>query len=202
VAAAAGDYTAAQVTNAAATNTANTFTASQTVSLGSPRLTLDDTNNASHAVYLYNHLGFETLGSQQSGDDLAVYQINALVIPNSMVFQWSAGSYLFANGDVGLSRVSPGVLAVGSGGFTVGDSSGWLQSSALGNGAPTDTDLRGHLTLAGGTATYTFTRVYTVAPTCVAADSTTAAPVKVSSSTATLTLTGTGTDVLNYICVD
>jgi hypothetical protein len=67
-----------------------------------------------------------------------------------------------------------------------------------------NTDHRGHLTLALGTATYTFSNqfIYQVAPTCVATDTTTLAPVMASATTTVLTLTGTGTDVVNYICVD
>ena len=200
IVAATGDYTAAQVTDAADTNAANTFTASQAISTASPRITLNDTNNASHSVYEYDYLGYQVFGNQQAGDTEAIYQHAFHDLVSGEMLGWANSSYLFSGPSTAFSSIGDGRVFLGNG--TVYDSTGWLQLSAIGNGATGNTDLRGHITLVSGAGTYTFQKSYAVAPTCVATDSTTAAAVKVFSTTTTLTLSGTGTDVLNYICAD
>ncbi len=195
VAAASGDYTAAQVTNAAATNAANTFTTNQTISSATPTLTLYDTG-PSQGASIYSQFG--GLAFSANGTTEAIYSSQHQIISSEVVC-WTSQLF-FTPCDTAISRVSAGVIAAGNG--THDDASGWLQSSAIGNGATGNTDLRGHVTLAGGAASYTFVLTYTVAPTCVATDSTSAAAVKVFSTTTTLTLTGTGNDIINYICAD
>lgn len=102
--------------------------------------------------------------------------------------------------DTAFTRISSAVMALGNG--TAGNTSGWLQVSAIGNAASGNTDLRGRLTLASGTATYTFAETYTVAPACTATDATALEPTQVTTTPTTLTVKGTGSDVVNYICAD
>jgi hypothetical protein len=61
-------------------------------------------------------------------------------------------------------------------------------------------DMVGKVTLSGGAGSVAFSKTYTVAPDCVATDTTAAAATKASASTSTLTLAGTTTDVLSYRC--
>jgi hypothetical protein len=76
-----------------------------------------------------------------------------------------------------------------------------VQFTAAKSGTTSNTDVAGQLTMAAGTASYTFAKTYASAPICTASDVTTAAAVKVATTTTTLTITGSGTDVVNYICV-
>lgn len=73
--------------------------------------------------------------------------------------------------------------------------------SSISTGTASNTDLAGQLTLAAGSATYTFAASYTSAPICVATDTTAVNAVKAGVTTTVLTITGTGTDVINYVCV-
>lgn len=61
-------------------------------------------------------------------------------------------------------------------------------------------DVIGLKTLAGGTGTVTFATAYTIAPICVATDTTAAAAVRVAPTTTTVVFTGTTTDVISYLC--
>lgn len=64
-----------------------------------------------------------------------------------------------------------------------------------------NTDLNGHLTMTGGTASYSFASTgITTAPECTASDATAVAAVQVVTSTTTLTINGTAGDVAHYIC--
>ncbi len=198
VVAATGDYTAAQVTNAAATNATNNFSSAQAITSPDPQFSLTD--GSGHIAQLHAVNGFVYYSDNDNGLGFTVNSNVFFAIPNGSVYGFLPGTFQYDAPRAGFSSTATGIIQAGNG--TYGDTSGWLQLSALGNGATGNTDLRGHVTLVGGTGSYTFSKTYTVAPTCVATDSTTAAPVKVSSSTASLTLTGTGTDVLNYICVD
>lgn len=116
-------------------------------------------------------------------------------------FGWAPapGFSIGATPDALLCQPAQNVFSFGS---TKNGADGMILASAIGSGTSTNTDLRGHLTLSSGTATYTFVKSYTIAPTCVASDTTTTAAVKVSATITTLTLTGTGSDTLNYICAD
>ena len=77
----------------------------------------------------------------------------------------------------------------------------YLMSVHIRTGTTANTDVAGQLTLASGTATYTFNDTYTNAPICTASDVTAANPVQVSTTPTALTAIGTGTDVINYICI-
>ena len=58
----------------------------------------------------------------------------------------------------------------------------------------------GTITLAAGAGSHTFSTAYSAAPICVAADTTAAAAVHVTSSTTAVTVAGTGTDVIAWQC--
>ncbi len=77
---------------------------------------------------------------------------------------------------------------------------GVVTAPSVRSGVSTNTDLDGVLTLAGGTASYTFTGTYTTAPICVVSDTSALAASRPVVTTTTLTITGTGTDVVSYIC--
>lgn len=66
-----------------------------------------------------------------------------------------------------------------------------------------NTDLNGTITASGGTASYSFTRTFAIAPICIARDETTLASLlSVSVNTTTLTVTTAGmTDHVSFICV-
>ncbi|HEV2275620.1 MAG TPA: hypothetical protein VGR96_15720 [Acidobacteriaceae bacterium] len=211
ITAAAGDYTAAQVTDAAATNAANTFTASQTISTANPALEMSDPAAALYDLQLFNDATSNWAGFYSPGQSVGLlYLLNQsassggnqlLQVGGASRLCWSsAPQNSTVIGDTGLSRIGSSTAALGNCGS--GDTSGWLQLAAIGNGAAGNTDLRGHLTLAAGAGTYSFLKAYTVAPTCTAADTTSVAAVRVQTTTTTLTLTGTGTDVVSYVCAD
>lgn len=201
VAAGNGDYTAAQVTNAAAVNAVNTFTANQIISNGDT-LQFPLANN--DTVVLGNVLGAiegtDTMTNRfifsAGGADGGAY----FGISTASPLLWLDPAPVPQNVEAGLTWVKAGTLSVDHQGDGSGD--GWLMVSAIGSGASGNTDLRGHIALSAGAGSYTFSRTYTTAPTCVATDTTTAAPIKVTVTTTALTLTGTGSDILNYICAD
>jgi hypothetical protein len=127
VVAATGDYTAAQVANAAATNVANVFTGNpQTVEAASfPQIQLVETGtdtsltlfeDAGAAVFDIGGVG--GLGISLSGPYVA----------NGQVFGWSSTLVGPVPAlDTGLSRVSAGVIAVGTG--SQGSTAGTLEAS-------------------------------------------------------------------------
>jgi hypothetical protein len=79
---------------------------------------------------------------------------------------------------------------------------GTLIPLSIAAGSTSNTDLAGTITLSSGTGSYKFvTPAIASAPICVATDTTSAAPVRVSATASTLTITGTGADLINYICV-
>jgi hypothetical protein len=92
-----------------------------------------------------------------------------------------------------------------SGSVTLGEVEG-KEFNVNGNGimsaTNSNTDLNGTITASGGTATYSFTRTFAVAPICLARDETTLASLlSVSVNTTTLTVTTAGmTDHVSYIC--
>jgi hypothetical protein len=75
-----------------------------------------------------------------------------------------------------------------------------LAGGAHFNQGSANSDFSGTLTLASGTASRTFSNAFASAPVCVAADTTAANPVKVSTTNTALTVTGTGSDIINYVC--
>jgi hypothetical protein len=75
------------------------------------------------------------------------------------------------------------------------------QNSIIRTNTASNQDMAGQLTLAGGTASYTFGQTYTSAPVCVATDTTAANAVKIAVTATALTITGTGTDVIDYLCI-
>lgn len=201
VEAANGDYTAAQVTNAAAVNAANTFTANQTIANGD---TLRFPLASNDTVVLGNVLGAIQATDTTTND----FIFSAGAASGGAFFGISTASPLLwlqpaatpQTVEAGLTWVKAGTLSVDHQGDGSGD--GWLMVSAIGSGASGNTDLRGKITLVSGSGSYTFTNSYAAAPICVATDTTTAAPIKVTVTKTSLTLTGTGSDVLNYICAD
>jgi hypothetical protein len=86
------------------------------------------------------------------------------------------------------------------------DGTGHLFVVALGSETTGNSDLNGELTLASGTAAYTFATINGagVHPICVANDTTALNPVQptyaFSGGVWTVTFHGTGTDVVDYIC--
>lgn len=180
--------------NCAALNAANTFTANQAIANG-------------------DSLGFPGAAnwtiSQDSSGNLDIMEgvggpyggfVSYGAVGTAQCFVFAGNVYAGPGSvDTQLCRSNNSVIQFGNGANAVG---GWLQLYAIGGGTATNTDLRGHLTLAAGTASYTFTEAYTVAPTCTASDTTSVAAVMVQATTKTLTLTGTGTDVVNYVCAD
>jgi hypothetical protein len=82
------------------------------------------------------------------------------------------------------------------------DSDNFHINGSLRTNVSANTDLAGTLTLVAGAASFTFTKgPYSIAPICVASDTTATNVVKVSVTTTVMSLTGTGTDVINYICI-
>jgi hypothetical protein len=71
---------------------------------------------------------------------------------------------------------------------------------STGSGGP-NTDLAGSCTISGGSCSQAFTLGYTLAPICVATDSTAVNAVRVVVSLTSVTINGTNGDVANYICV-
>lgn len=112
--------------------------------------------------------------------------------------------------DLAISRVSPGILAVGTG--AQGSAAGAVQLGKLSfklDGAHLETntankDITGVCTFAATTCTVTFTTAYAAAPACQATDQTAAAPVRSAPTTSNVVFTGgTGagaTDVVAYHC--
>lgn len=112
-----------------------------------------------------------------------------------------SGALAFTNGSLDIvTAVVPRLAAANS--FTGSNSfAGKTTLGVVATGVATNTDLAGQLTLASGSATYSFTGQYTSAPICTASDTTGANAVKVSTTNTALTLSGSGADVINYICV-
>jgi len=71
----------------------------------------------------------------------------------------------------------------------------------LATGTSSNSDFAGQLTLSSGTATYSFTGLYTNPPVCTATDTTSVAATQVVVTASTLTVNGSGTDVVNYVCI-
>jgi hypothetical protein len=65
----------------------------------------------------------------------------------------------------------------------------------------TNTDLAGTCTLSGGSCSYPFSLTYSVAPICVATDTTAPNAVQVVVTPSLLTINGTSGDGANYICI-
>jgi|GEM_PF-6681045 len=200
VTAQSGDYTATQVTNAAVTNTPNTFTAAQTFA---DSFVLTDGGSGSDTIAYKTSSGsvssLFTITDASSVNQFSLYTYGGDIhfeIPNNGAF--AIGTYGVST-KISISSPSGGIVQFGS---AYGLTDGWLQAEAIGDGYNGNTDLRGHIMLSSGAGSYTFVKSYVTAPTCVATDTTTAAPIKVTVTTTTLTLTGTGSDVLNYICAD
>lgn len=71
----------------------------------------------------------------------------------------------------------------------------------LASGSASNTDINGILTLAAGTASYTFVNTYSSTPICFSKDVTTSTnATNETVTTTTLTVTGTGTDQVKYSC--
>jgi hypothetical protein len=139
VTAANGDYAAAQVTNAAATNATQTFTGSNTfagalvMSGANPFLELSDTNTST-IDYIQNNLDNTVIGSLSGGQSIGFYGQSTATMPYVMTLGWSTGSGVVSDGfDTGLSRVSAGVVAVGTG--AQGNASGTVEASNYSFGA-------------------------------------------------------------------
>jgi hypothetical protein len=198
VVAATGDYTAAQVTNAAATDASNTFAASQTINNPSsgPGITV---NNA--ATGTNEDMAFLQSG-QTSGTGYFLFGQSAST-NNAMQIDFSySGDGSTSNSGAFSLYGNSAALGFDAGGNVSILSKLITPSLASASGA-SNSDLRGYLTLVSGTATYTFGGTYTVAPISVATDTTAATAVQASATTTVLTLhQGTSTDVINYVCVD
>lgn len=183
--------------NCAALNAANTFGANQTIAGGyGSALTFSYGDTSLEATTgAYASLGFFS-----GGNWLGVVTNSpepGFQVPQNHCYGWGGGTN--TAGNTFLCQTAANVASFGN---AATGGSGWLELSAIGNGASGNTDLRGHLTLASGTASYTFAETYTVAPTCVATDTTAQEPAEATTTTTTLTLHGTGSDVLNYMCAD
>jgi hypothetical protein len=213
VVAASGDYTAAQVTNAAATNAANTFTQPQTINTGNSLtgLTLAGASawtiaaNQTDDLIILEDAATSTFSPVFANGPAFNTGAGGMALTGGFCYLWNGSNNAFLDVQAGLCATAFGTPAqaiVQLGNGVANDTSGWLQLSAIGNGASGNTDLRGHLTLALGTATFTFTKTYTVAPTCVATDTTAIATVQTVSTATALTVNGTGSDVVNYVCAD
>lgn len=133
VTAAAGDYTAAQVTDAAATNAANTFTAAQAINSGSTATGLNlITTVSSSSLGLTSPVGTWTMSSVNDGSGDAnmifysafysrqafeigedVFSNTALVqVPKEMSYTWSStGSVVDTTPQAGFSSPSAGVIS-------------------------------------------------------------------------------------------
>lgn len=114
VVAASGDYTAAQVTNAAETNAPNTFTANQTISGPSPVFGLSDTSTGKTASETFG-ANYWQFSDSNGGNEFAAGYGVYYVLPSTMILQWSANSALTNGGDTELCRVSAGVVGVNNG---------------------------------------------------------------------------------------
>lgn len=123
-----------------------------------------------------------------------------------------AGTYQCVNGNLvnlattvnGVANVAAGaniVVATVSGTATV-STIATPKFTAVSSGVSGNTDLVGVITASAGTATYSFSGVYTSAPVCVVQDDTTIASLLTKTVTTTaLTVTTTGTtDHVSYIC--
>jgi hypothetical protein len=64
-----------------------------------------------------------------------------------------------------------------------------------------NTDMAGSCAISGGSCSQAFTLVYSLAPICVATDTTAVNPVQVVASTTSVTINGTNGDVANYMCI-
>lgn len=210
---ATGDYTAAQVTNAAATNVTNTFSAPQTIGAGNQLRLQDPAASFYYALSTPANANYMLFEDSQSTQYLTIVgDGSGLLGPANGLLVDGAGCLGFTPNlwnstepanitFCGSQSGTAGIVTLGNG--TGGDSTGWLQLTAIGNGSSSNTDLRGHITLSSGTGTYSFTASrFTQAPTCVATDTTNADAVKVTATTSALTITGNGSDVVNYLCAD
>lgn len=204
VPAAGSSFICDSASNCAALNAANTFTQTQTFPAsdgiffpGGDTVKIGWLSGFPSALYFQMGAGFLFQFVENQGNGMAP----GLMLGTHACLSWT--SQEFASRQAGESFLcengAPNIYSFGSG---MDAADGWIQAAAIGNGASSNNDMRGHVTLSGGTATYTFTRSYTVAPTCVASDTTAASAVKVATTTTTLTLTGSGTDTLSYICAD
>jgi hypothetical protein len=81
-------------------------------------------------------------------------------------------------------------------GFGTSGSTPFVRTNSAGN-----TDMAGQVTLSSGTASYSFANGYTIAPICVATDTTAKNATQVTVTSTTLTIAGTSADVINYLCV-
>lgn len=141
---------------------------------------------------------------------------NSLVLPNTSYIGWSSTSNATLASDTTLTRISPGVLGLGTG--TGGPTAGTLQLASLnfkgttptptGTGTPTmttgSTDSAGAVT-AGATATsviITFATAKTNAPFCTVVPATQLVSFAYTVSTAAITITQTATsgDLISYTC--
>lgn len=185
--------------NCAALNAANTFTALQYFPLHGFQIT----NSTFDPIQFDNYQGGFNIWDPTLSKTLwygiaeASSPFVGTYVDTSIV--WFTGLPNYGDIETSLNYVSPGVMSVGT---ATNNANGWMQSYAIGNGASGNTDLRGTLTLASGTASYTFTKTYTQAPRCTATDTTAIEATQVTTSTTTLTVKGTGTDVLDYVCAD
>ncbi|HYG98844.1 MAG TPA: hypothetical protein VD837_06900 [Terriglobales bacterium] len=173
---------------------------------GQPGIILLNTNavhrqNVSYSVVSPSELSFRT--TSPTGKSFKIWSGWPL---------WWEGYAFFSVGDVDFGGITP------AGDFWWGGAptsprakiqqsdgkaifNGGVQVSKVVTGNSANTDLAGQLTLASGTASYTFSGTYLDPPVCIATDTTVAAPVKVTTTTTKLTLTGTGSDTINYVCV-
>jgi hypothetical protein len=76
-----------------------------------------------------------------------------------------------------------------------------LTAANLSTGSAANTDMAGSCTISGGSCSQPFTLVYSLAPICVATDTTAVNAVQVVASTTSVTINGTNGDVANYMCI-
>jgi hypothetical protein len=211
VVAASGDYTAAQVTNAAATNAANTLTQPQTITGSNASLNLNgftswSLTSAATADLLFFKDNSNSVLSPLFSNEPNIFNTNAtgMALTGGSCYMWNNSNNNSTVVEAGFCSDSFGLtptIQLGDG--VANDTSGWLQLSAIGNGASGNTDLRGHLASASSTFSYTFTKTYTVAPTCVLNDTTEHNVPTFTTSTTTLSGTTTGaSDNVNWVCAD
>lgn len=200
---AASAFTCDTASNCAALNAANTFTQVQTFPAsggilfpGGDTVKIGWLTGFPSTLYFQMGAGFlfQFIENQSTGT------APGMMIGTGTCLSWTSQDFAASQAaESFFCEAGPNTYRFGS---AMDASDGWIQSGAIGNGVNGNNDMRGHVTLTTGTGTYTFTEHYTVAPTCVASDTTAASAVKVATTTTTLTLTGSGNDTLSYICAD